>query len=148
MIYNSSAVPINNVALSLESGQNRIYTILIDCYSGHTLSAEIVGDVVIEARQGTAGAWTDIETTPISLTSYNGTRETFQFRVTSGTNTSHLVRSWRFRVGPAEAAVSGQIAFGSALVTFFNRPVTHLPSNLYFDGEAVTHRDNTVSFTT
>lgn len=90
----------DTLALALTSGANRVYTTTIDCYPGHQLSGEVVADVTVEARHGTIGAWTDIETTPIDLSPYSGTAQTFQFRITAGTITTHLIRTFRLRVGP------------------------------------------------
>lgn len=105
-VADSTLAPIDNYidesfSIVLYSGQTVTYTKQIQCYTGHTLSCEVVADLVVEARHGTSGAWTDIETTPIDLSTWNGSLETFQFRVTAGTVLQHFVRSFRFRIGPA-----------------------------------------------
>jgi hypothetical protein len=139
--------PLDTITLALESGQNRVYTITIDCFTGHELSGEVVGDIAVEARHGIVGAYTDIETTPIDLSPYNGSTETFQIRVTAGTITApHLVRSFKLRVGPAVVAEYGQLTFNGALVTFQGRAVTFAPDQLYFNGELVTFRGYPVTF--
>lgn len=103
MIYSSDIV--NDVlAVSLESTTNRVFTVTIDCYDGHYLTGEVVGDATIEAKHS-SGAYVDIETTSIDLSSWDGTQQTFLIRMTAGTITSHLTRAFRLRVGPNPGTV-------------------------------------------
>lgn len=70
----------------------------IDCFDGQTLSCDSVANLTIEAKHDLSGAYTNIETTPIDLSSFAGNRETFQLRFTpSSTNGAF---AFRFRVGP------------------------------------------------
>lgn len=99
MIY-SDSIQTDELAVSLTSTLAKTFTIEIDCFDGQFLSGEAVADAAIEARHGTGGAYTNIETTPIDLSAYAGSLETFQVRMTAGTITSHLTRAFRLRVGP------------------------------------------------
>lgn len=92
------------LAVSLESTTNRVFTVTIDCYDGHYLTGEVVGDATIEAKHS-SGAYVDIETTSIDLSSWDGTQQTFLIRMTAGTITSHLTRAFRLRVGPNPGTV-------------------------------------------
>jgi len=91
----------NVFSIALESGENRIITFSIPCYDGRELSGEAVTGLTVEARHGTGGAWTNIETTPIDLSPYAGSTGTFQVRVTAGTITTHTIWAFKLFVGPS-----------------------------------------------
>jgi hypothetical protein len=100
MIYDTDGNRILSTALDVRSGEDEIITLKIDCLTGWQLSGEAVADVAVEARhQG--DAYVNIETTPISLTPWNGTLQTFEIRLTAGTITTALTRSFTLSVGRA-----------------------------------------------
>ena len=101
MAFYSSDIINDTLAVALESTANRVFTVTIDCHSGHELSGEAVADATIEAKHSAAGGYTNIESSPIDLSTWAGTQQEFQIKMTAGTITSHLVRSFRLRVGPA-----------------------------------------------
>jgi hypothetical protein len=97
-IYDLDDEVIYSSAFALRSGETATATIQIDCVTGWRLSGEVVAGVTIEARHGSAGGWTDIETTPIDLSTWNGSRETFEIRFTAGTITSFSRKSFTLTV--------------------------------------------------
>ena len=78
---------ISGAAFVVRSTENEIGTFEIDCAAGWSLYGTVTSEMVVEARHGSSGGWTDIETTPIDLTPWDGSTETFQFRVTAPTVT-------------------------------------------------------------
>ena len=100
MIYDTTAEN-DTVNLALESLASVIHTVQIDCFSGQSLyMSASVPDLTVEARHGTVGAWTNLETTAIDLTPYDGSRETFQIRITAPSAASHYTRAFPVYVGP------------------------------------------------
>jgi hypothetical protein len=100
MIYDTTAEN-DTVNLALESLASVIHTVQIDCFSGQSLyMSATVPDLTVEARHGTVGAWTDLETTAIDLTPYDGSRETFQIQITAPAAASHYTRAFPVYVGP------------------------------------------------
>lgn len=117
MIVDTNNNSIDTLNIALNSGVNKVYTFQIDCFTGHFAyngfkdsdgiyqTAPAIPDVTIELRHGTTGAYSDIENTPFDLSAWNGSRETFQLRITAGTITAlHLVRSMQLMVGPEPVA--------------------------------------------
>lgn len=80
MFYDKDDNPINNFSFSVNSADEQIMTLQIDCASGKSLRSQTVSDLAVSARHGTSGSWTDLETTGLDLGAWNGSRETFQIR--------------------------------------------------------------------
>jgi hypothetical protein len=99
MIYDLDGNRILTTAFSIRSGEIETFSFKIDCLTGYQLSGEAVADLTVEARHD--GAWVNIETTPISLTPWNGLLEIFEVRVTAGTIATASARAWNFSVGRA-----------------------------------------------
>ena len=99
MIYHND-IQTDTLAVGIAKSASKTFTIEIDCFDGHELSGEVVANAVIEARQGTSGGWTDIETVPIDLSAFAALAQpvTFQMRVTA--STVALTTGFRLRVGP------------------------------------------------
>ena len=99
MIYHND-IQTDTLAVGIAKSASKTFTIEIDCFDGHELSGEVVANAVIEARQGTSGGWTDIETVPIDLSTFAALAQpvTFQMRVTA--STVALTTGFRLRVGP------------------------------------------------
>lgn len=81
------------------SGSAVVQNVKIDCFDGHELSCDSVANLTVEAKHSGDVGYTNIETTPIDLSSYDGTQQTFNLRFTPTSTTG--VFSFRFRVGPA-----------------------------------------------
>jgi hypothetical protein len=122
MFYDTDGNLQTNIEATLERSAVRDFTFDIDCVSGHTLSCEPVAGLVVEARQGIVGAWTNIEIDPIDLTPYAGTQETFQFRVTAPA--ADLIAAFRFRTGPAQPQTYYLTYLGDQL-TYLGDPLTY-----------------------
>lgn len=89
----SSSIPLYPSAVVTES-------VLIDCLTGYQIAGHTVSNVTIECKHS-AGAYVDIETTPISLTAWNGTQQTFTFRYTAGAHVAADKRQFHWTVGRA-----------------------------------------------
>lgn len=83
MICDLDGNSLNSGNLSIPSGGNAVLQIGIDCLTGYEFAAEAVSLLVIEARALGDSSWTSIETTPIDLSPYAGTRKTFEVRLTA-----------------------------------------------------------------
>lgn len=100
VVAESSALN-DSFSIAIESGQSKIIPFNVQCFTGNELSGESVADLAVEARHGASGGWTNIETTPIDLSPYDGSTELFQVQITAGTVTTPFVRSFTLRNGPA-----------------------------------------------
>lgn len=150
MIY-SGGIMQDVVSLSLESTQNRVYTVTIDCFDGHELSlGTAVTDLTVEAKHSAAGSYTDIETTAIDLSTWAGTTQTFNIRLTAGTITSHLIRSFRIRVGPASVIPNNALTFGGAYLKFGGNYLVFNPAAvtyyITFGGDKLTMNGDYLTF--
>lgn len=101
MIYDTSGDPLLSASLGLTSSESRTVEFKLDCKSGFELSCGSVSGLVVEARRGTSGGWTDIETTPIDLGTWDGTVQTFQVRVTAPSVASRDRKIFTLTVGPS-----------------------------------------------
>ena len=91
---------IDQLAGTLQaSGSAVVKEIEIRCYDGYELSCDSVSNMTVEAKHDLSGAYTNIETTPLDLSSFAGSDETFQLRFTPSATTG--VFAFRFRNGPA-----------------------------------------------
>ncbi len=100
MIYDNSGEPILSAAFSMSSSEVKTATIQIDCVAGQYLRGESVAGLTVEAKHNAAGGWTNIETTPISLGTWDGNKETFQVRFTAPSVTEYSRKSFTLTVGP------------------------------------------------
>jgi len=100
LIYDTDDNRILTAGFSVRSGEVKTVTIHIDCNTGYYLRCSDVDDLkmTVEARHD-GDAFVDIETTPISLTPWNGSREIFEIRVTAGVITTPTVRGFSLSVG-------------------------------------------------
>ena len=89
LLYNVPILPVfydtdgNRVEagnISLDPSDTKTATVQIGCNTGYYLSGHAVADVIVEAKHSAAGGWTNIETTPIDLGTWNRSIETFQIR--------------------------------------------------------------------
>ncbi len=145
MIYDDNEILNDTLRVGTNgSAAQVVVPFMADCYSGHELSLESpVSDATVEWRQGDSGAWL---TTPIDLTPYAGTREAFQFRLTSGTLTANVVHGFRFRSGPPIVAEYGQLTLNGTLITLNREAVTFTPDLLYLNGELITFNGEAIKF--
>lgn len=98
LIFDAADNPISSFAMTIESEEVKTFTIRIDCKASNFFKSEVVGDLTVEAKLSTDGSWTNIETTPIDLTPYAATRQSFNVRLTAGTVTSPVRRMFNLIV--------------------------------------------------
>jgi len=74
---------------SIAAGAVQTYTIPIDCTDGFvlTLSPRPVDDLVIEAKRSADSVWIDLESLDIDLSTWDGTTQDFDIRITAGSVT-------------------------------------------------------------
>lgn len=99
MIFDLNNNRIFSGGIALESEEAKILSVRLDCRTGYVLSAE--SPMTVEARLAGDTPWVDIKTSPISLTTWNGTRQTFEIRVTAGSTTTRERHEVRIRNRPA-----------------------------------------------
>lgn len=99
MIYDLDDNPLSTAALSVEAGESTSLTVKIDCEPGESLRADVVGDLLVEAKQEDQPSFTDIEAGPLNLAPWAGARERFVIRLTGGLVTEVTERAFRIKVG-------------------------------------------------
>jgi len=73
---------INQYTGSIEAGATQTAIVRVDCITGKTLKASVVSDLTLTGRlYGTSDSFTDLESTGIDLSPYNGTRRSFEIRI-------------------------------------------------------------------
>lgn len=103
MIYDTGGLVIYSAAYSVASADSEIQTIQIDCEDGYELRGEPVATLALEARHGTSGPWISIENDSIDLSPWDGSRETFQIRLTAQTVFELTRRVFRLTVKRPDA---------------------------------------------
>ncbi len=101
MIYSTADNRLFSANFALALGVPDFLTIKVDCLTGYSLSlAEGAdADLTVEAKQESAAAYTSIGTTPIDLSEWNGTRQSFIIRLTAQTAAAEERKLLSFRVG-------------------------------------------------
>ena len=84
MITDTAGNPVYNFSLSLPVSTSQIFTCKIDCETDYEVSADTITGVAVEAKRAADSSWVDIATTPIDLSTWTGTQQEFQFRITAG----------------------------------------------------------------
>ena len=82
-----------------KSGSAVVKEVDIRCLDGYELSCDSVSNLTVEAKHDADVGYTNIETTPIDVSAFAGSDETFQLRFTPTSTTG--VFGFRFRYGPA-----------------------------------------------
>ena len=91
MIYDTDDNRILSATVSVEQGQIVTGSFKVECNTGYQLSGAAVADVVCEVKHS-AGAYVNIETTPIDLGTWDGTTQTFNFRFTAASSATNKRR--------------------------------------------------------
>lgn len=99
MIHDMNGVRILEARFEVASDDAETGSVLIECHAGMFLSGETVEGLTVEARAAGEPSWTDIETTPIDLSTWDGTMQEFEVRVTAPAVTSDVVELFALRVG-------------------------------------------------
>ena len=100
MIYDLDGNRKLSSHIELEPSEVKTEDVLIDCLSGYQIAGHAVSSVTIECKHS-AGAYVDIETTPIDLTTWDGDQEQFTFRYTAGAHVAADKRQFHWTVGRA-----------------------------------------------
>jgi hypothetical protein len=82
-ITDTSNVPISYLRFSqVESADSAVFVVRVPCVAGQALKAEDNADVrVLGRRHGTADAFVDLASNPISLTPFAGTNTDFDLKL-------------------------------------------------------------------
>ncbi len=101
LIFNPDGDPVS--ALHFEPYGNTNFTIVltIRCRAGYELTSTAVTNVAVEGRVTGGGGFTNLETTPIDLTPYDGTDQDFDIKITSEAVTAARLRDFTLSVAPA-----------------------------------------------
>lgn len=85
--------PSSGFNYAVASNSSITFNVPIDCKTNYELSATPVATLTVEARKQGGTIWTNIETTPIGLTSDAGSRVTYEIRLTAEVVTKLTRRS-------------------------------------------------------
>jgi hypothetical protein len=100
MIYDHDDRPLLSTTLSIGPDDDLQFKIYIDCRAGESLRSTVVGDLTVSARHAsTGGAFTNIETTPLALGTWDGDKEEFDIKIESSAFTEYARRSFFLSVG-------------------------------------------------
>lgn len=98
MIYDLDNNPLSSFSMSIASGDDAVLQLQLDCLSGYEFFSLSVSNIAVEARKQGDVSWTNIETTPIDLSPYNGLREIFEVRLTADVVSAINRRSFALKV--------------------------------------------------
>ena len=99
LIYDTADNPISSFAMSMDSNEVKTFTVKIDCKTSNYLRGSSVADLTVEAKRSADASWINIETTPINLTPYAATRQSFDVRLTASTVATAIRRTFNLTVG-------------------------------------------------
>lgn len=97
MIKDTAAIRMLGMAVAVEQGQTIEGSLMIDCVTGWELAGADVPDCTCEVKHS-AGAYVNIETTDISLTPWNGTTQTFDYRIAADASVIDKIRNLPLKV--------------------------------------------------
>ena len=100
MIYDHDLKPLLSVTASIQSNEEKVFDIYIDCKAGYYLRASVTADLQVLGKHDGHGGFTNIETTGIDLTPFDGDQELFKIKVVAGTITTFDKRAFRLIVSP------------------------------------------------
>lgn len=83
MIYDSENNPINRFAYAQAKSTAKTMQILVDCKDGYRLFCDVTANVTVEGKLSTDVSYTNLESSFIDLSPYDGFRKTFDIRVTT-----------------------------------------------------------------
>lgn len=81
MIFDGDGNELTSLSVAAFADSMRDFALAVDCRAGYWLSAIDAAGVEILAKASPGDAFQNLATDPIDLTSYAGTRRTFNFRV-------------------------------------------------------------------
>lgn len=100
MIYDLNDEPVYSASLALQSNDSQTAEIKVDCATGRYLRGTSATGVTVEAKHELAAGWTNIETTPIDLGSWDGSTEKFLVKFSTSTVSAYGRVQFTLSVGP------------------------------------------------
>jgi len=82
MIYDLSDNPITSFRFALVSAGVATLSVKIDCKTDYRLTCDVTANITVEGRKSGDVSWVNLESSFIDLSPYNGTRQTFEIRLT------------------------------------------------------------------
>lgn len=95
MIYDINNNPLSSYLMNLAAFGVFQFFIRVNCRTGLYLRSEIVSDFVVEGRKQGDISWINLESTGIDLSADNGTRQTFEVRLTAESVSSRVTHSFK-----------------------------------------------------
>lgn len=95
MIYDIEDNPIASYLTNLDASGIFQCKIRVNCRTGLSLASESVSDLLVEAKHEDDSSWVNLETTPIDLTAFDGTRQNFDVRLTAAAVSVRTTRNFR-----------------------------------------------------
>lgn len=84
MITDLGGFPLTSAMLDIQSNQERLLSIKIDCLAGYFLRCATVPEIQVSARHEDSPDFTDLESDGLDLTAWQDLRETFQIKLSVG----------------------------------------------------------------
>lgn len=80
-MYDLEDNPLANGSVSVESGATVELSVKIDCRTNYALRLKNTSTLIVEGKHLGAPTWTNLGTSEIDLSDWNGSRETFNIRI-------------------------------------------------------------------
>lgn len=98
MIYDLDMNPLTTLTFAMESDQVLTAQIKVKCLSGYRLYCDTIAGMIVEGKHSLSGVWVNLESSETDLTAWAPGVETFDVRLTAGTETSSVTRRFKLRV--------------------------------------------------
>lgn len=82
MITDLDNNPITVFNFAMASAGVLTMSVKIDCKTDYRLTCSVTANIVVEGRKSGDVSWTNLESSFIDLSAYDGTRQTFEIRLT------------------------------------------------------------------
>lgn len=93
-MYDLNESPLANGSVSVFSGGQTALSLRADCRAGYFLRVKTsAGGVTVEGRHSGDTVWTNLETGEIDLSEWNGTRQTFEIRLSGAEVSARALRT-------------------------------------------------------
>lgn len=99
MIYDIDDNPLPSYLMNLASSGVSQFPIKVNCRTGLYLRSQTVSDILVEGRKLGDVSWINLETTGIDLSADDGTRQTYEVRLTAGSISTRLTKNFKIYTG-------------------------------------------------
>lgn len=99
-IFDLDDNPISSFAMAIDSAGVATLQIRVECRTGYKLRCETVADLAVEAKRHVDSSYINLETTPIDLSAYDGSRQNFDVRLTASTVSVLTRENFKITVAP------------------------------------------------